>query len=60
MKDEMPKTAPEIMDEMVKELTLDYYLKQDPKNLTEENMRNHIILERQQRAMFIKKQAEKD
>ena len=54
-----PKTGPEIIDEMVKEPTLDTFLDRNPRTMTDEDLRQFIELQRRNRAAYIEKEQSK-
>ncbi len=54
------KTGPEIIDDMIKEPTLDEMMRRDPATLSDADLRRIVELEREQRAIFIKGKVEKE
>jgi hypothetical protein len=59
MAEEKEVTALEVLEEAIKEPTLDWYLDQNPRKHTPQDRENLILALRKERAMFIQSKQEK-
>lgn len=52
-------SGPQIIDKMVELPTLDYFLDQNPKHLSDDDLRQYIDIQRARRTAYIEKEQDK-